>query len=94
MRVVCIATAIIGLTLVAAEKPIEVIVDELRVHIREDDSARYARGSELAAKWASEEATLYEITEVSPGELHGSYAEGTKSGTLRMIRSKERRVVK
>ena len=60
-----------------------------RVAIRVVDSLG---GSDLLGEM--EEATLYEITEVSPGELHGSYAEGMKSGTLRMIRSKERRVVK
>jgi hypothetical protein len=50
-------------------------------------------GSDLLGEM--QEATLYEITQrVSDGELRGTYAEGTKSGRLRMIRSKERRVVK
>ena len=50
-------------------------------------------GSELLGEM--EEATVFEITARGPDdELLGSYSEGTKSGTLRMIRSKERRVVK
>ncbi len=50
-------------------------------------------GSELLGEM--EEATVFEITERGPDdELLGTYSEGTKSGTLRMIRSNERRVVK
>jgi hypothetical protein len=42
-----------------------------------------------------EEAITYEITErVAPDEYRGTYAEGDKRGTLRMVRSAERRVVK
>jgi hypothetical protein len=42
-----------------------------------------------------EEATTYEIRErVGDGELRGSYEEGDKRGTFRMVRSAERRVVK
>lgn len=42
-----------------------------------------------------EEASAYEVTaQPSPGELTGTWAEGEKSGTLRLIRAKERRVVK
>jgi len=42
-----------------------------------------------------EEASVYEVTaQPSPGELTGTWAEGDKSGTLRLIRAKERRVVK
>jgi len=42
-----------------------------------------------------EEATVFELKErPSPDELRGSWSEGDKSGSLRMIRSKERRVLK
>ncbi len=42
-----------------------------------------------------EEASVYEIKErPSAGELRGTWSEGDKSGSLRMIRSKERRVLK
>jgi hypothetical protein len=42
-----------------------------------------------------EEATTYEIRErVADGELRGTYEEGSKRGTFRMVRSAERRVVK
>ncbi len=42
-----------------------------------------------------EEATTYEIRErTSPGEFRGTYEEGSKRGTFRMVRSAERRVVK
>jgi hypothetical protein len=42
-----------------------------------------------------EEASVYQIkAHPAPEELSGTWAEGDKSGTLRMIRSKERRVVK
>jgi hypothetical protein len=42
-----------------------------------------------------EEASIYTIqARPSPDELTGTWTEGDKSGTLRMIRSKERRVVK
>jgi hypothetical protein len=42
-----------------------------------------------------EESTTFEVTQrVSPGELRGTYEEGTKRGTFRMVRSAERRVVK
>jgi hypothetical protein len=42
-----------------------------------------------------EESTTYEIREqVAPGEFRGSYEEGTKSGTFRMVRTAERRVIK
>lgn len=41
------------------------------------------------------EASVYLITEQpAPGELTGTWSEGEKSGSLRMIRAKERRVVK
>jgi hypothetical protein len=42
-----------------------------------------------------EEAAVYEVTaQPAPDELTGTWVEGEKSGTLRMIRSRERRVVK
>jgi hypothetical protein len=42
-----------------------------------------------------EESTTYEIREqVAPGEFRGTYEEGTKRGTFRMVRTAERRVVK
>lgn len=42
-----------------------------------------------------EEASVFEIVErPSPEELRGSWSEGNKSGSLRMIRAKERRVLK
>jgi hypothetical protein len=42
-----------------------------------------------------EDSILYEITErVGPGEFRGTYAETNKSGTFRMVRSAERKVVK
>lgn len=42
-----------------------------------------------------EEAITYEINErVSADEYRGTYTEGDKRGTLRMVRSAERRVVK
>ena len=42
-----------------------------------------------------EEASVFEIVErPSPDELHGRWSEGNKSGSLRMIRAKERRVLK
>jgi hypothetical protein len=42
-----------------------------------------------------EEATIYEINErASADEYRGTYTEGDKRGTLRMVRSAERRVVK
>jgi hypothetical protein len=42
-----------------------------------------------------EEASSYEITgRPSPDELAGTWSEGDKSGSLRLIRAKERRVVK
>jgi hypothetical protein len=42
-----------------------------------------------------EEASIYDIqAHPSPEELTGTWSEGDKSWTLRMIRSKERRVVK
>jgi len=42
-----------------------------------------------------EEASVYEIqARPAPDELTGTWSEGDKSGTLRMIRAKERRVVK
>jgi hypothetical protein len=42
-----------------------------------------------------EEASVYLITDQpSPGELTGTWSEGEKSGSLRMIRAKEHRVVK
>jgi len=42
-----------------------------------------------------EEASIFEIKEQpSPGELRGTWSEGDKSGSLRMIRAKERRVLK
>jgi hypothetical protein len=42
-----------------------------------------------------EEASVFEILErPSAGELRGKWSEGDKSGSLRMIRSKERRVLK
>ena len=44
---------------------------------------------------AMEEASVYQIkAHPAPEELSGTWSEGDKSGTLRMIRSKERRVVK
>ena len=61
-----------------------------RVRITVTDSLG---GSELLGDM--EESTVYEITQrVSPSELRGTYVEGPKSGTLRMLRSAERRVVK
>lgn len=42
-----------------------------------------------------EEASLYEVTgRPSADELTGTWSEGEKSGSLRLIRAKERRVVK
>jgi hypothetical protein len=42
-----------------------------------------------------EEASLYELNgRPSPDELTGTWSEGEKSGSLRLIRAKERRVVK
>jgi len=42
-----------------------------------------------------EEASVFEITErPSEGELRGTWSEGDKSGSLRMIRAKELRVLK
>jgi hypothetical protein len=42
-----------------------------------------------------EEASVFEIKErPSAGELRGTWSEGEKAGSLRMIRSKERRVLK
>jgi hypothetical protein len=42
-----------------------------------------------------EEASVFEIKErPSAGELRGTWSEGDKSGSLRMIRAKERRVLK
>ena len=42
-----------------------------------------------------EEASVYTIqARPNPDELTGTWSEGDKSGTLRMIRAKERRVVK
>jgi len=42
-----------------------------------------------------EEASVFEIVErPSTGELRGGWSEGDKSGSLRMIRAKERRVLK
>ena len=42
-----------------------------------------------------EEASVFSITEEpAPGELTGTWSEGDKSGSLRMIRAKEHRVVK
>jgi hypothetical protein len=42
-----------------------------------------------------EEASTYELTaRPSPDELTGTWSEGEKSGSLRLIRAKERRVVK
>jgi hypothetical protein len=42
-----------------------------------------------------EEASVYDITgRPAPDELTGTWTEGEKSGSLRMIRAKERRVVK
>jgi hypothetical protein len=42
-----------------------------------------------------EEASIYTIQkQPAPDELTGTWTEGDKSGTLRMIRAKERRVVK
>jgi hypothetical protein len=42
-----------------------------------------------------EEASVFVITDQpSPGELTGTWSEGEKSGSLRMIRAKEHRVVK
>lgn len=42
-----------------------------------------------------EEASTFLITDQpAPGELTGTWSEGEKSGSLRMIRSKEHRVVK
>jgi hypothetical protein len=41
-----------------------------------------------------EDSTVYEITEqVSDDEFHGSYAESTKHGTFRMVKSKKREVL-
>ncbi|HTO68689.1 MAG TPA: hypothetical protein VMR31_02420 [Myxococcota bacterium] len=41
------------------------------------------------------EAAIYDVTaEPAEGELTGTFTEGDKSGSLRMIRAKERRVVK
>ena len=48
-----------------------------------------------AALGGMEEAAVFEILEQpSPDELRGTWSEGDKSGSLRMIRSKERRVLK
>jgi hypothetical protein len=48
-----------------------------------------------AALGGMEEAAVFEIVEqTSPDELRGTWSEGDKSGSLRMIRSKERRVLK
>ncbi len=42
-----------------------------------------------------EEASVFEIKQrPSPDELRGTWSEGDKSGSLRMIRAKERRVLK
>ncbi|MFI5316154.1 MAG: hypothetical protein ACHQ6T_10655 [Myxococcota bacterium] len=42
-----------------------------------------------------EEASVFEITDrPAPDELGGTWSEGEKSGSLRLIRAKERRVVK
>jgi hypothetical protein len=42
-----------------------------------------------------EEASVFEIVEQpSPDELRGRWSEGNKSGSLRMLRAKERRVLK
>ncbi len=50
-------------------------------------------GSEMLGEM--EEAIIYEITDKTPeGDLIGRYSEDTKQGSLRLIRSKERRVVK
>ena len=54
----------------AAEKPIEIIVDRLRTHVREDDSARYARGADLGVRWATDTATLEEMEEVRGWTQH------------------------
>jgi hypothetical protein len=48
-----------------------------------------------AAFGEMEEATVFEITDQpSPTELVGTWSEGEKSGKLRLIRAKERRVLK
>ena len=54
----------------AAEKPIEIIVDRLRSHVREDDSGRYARGARLGVRWATERATLEEMEQVKGWAQH------------------------
>ncbi len=42
-----------------------------------------------------EEATVFEIREqVAPDELRGRWQEGSRRGTLRMVRARQRRVVK
>ena len=56
--------------LAAAEKPVEIIVDHLRSHVREDDNTRYARGVELGVRWATELATLAEMEEVRGWTQH------------------------
>ena len=52
-------------------------------------------GGGTAALGDIEEASIYVITaHPSPEELTGTWSEGSKSGSLRMIRAKERKVVK
>lgn len=56
--------------LAAADKPIEIIVERLRTHVREDDRGRYARGAELGVKWATETATMDEMEQVKGWTQH------------------------
>ncbi len=68
---------------------IELAADRLRVEIIDSLSS----ASELFGD--VEEAIVYEFTQITPrGDLLGTYREGHKNGTARLIRCKQRRVVK
>ncbi len=62
--------------------------DRVRIQITDSLSGAVGLGG-------MEDSIVYEITErVADDELHGSYEESHKQGTLRMVRSEKREVVK
>ncbi len=68
----------------------DVSFSEAEIRIQVIDSLSGTQG--LAGM---EEATVFEIREqVAPDELRGRWQEGSRRGTLRMVRARQRRVVK
>ncbi len=79
-----------GLGTLTFSRDWDVSFSEAEIRIQVIDSLSGTQG--LAGM---EEATVFEIREqVAPDELRGRWQEGSRRGTLRMVRARQRRVVK